>query len=346
MKASGSVVHWVCWLGILLCGAGRIIPAQDVTALQARLRAVAESSSLNTAGLMPWHLKLAVQVYDSTGKPSETGTIEEWWSQPDTYRVTYNFPSSNWTRVHTPAGFFYPSEGTSPPFLVDTLLRQVVDPIPDDVEVAGNVPDNRKQTIGGVVYDCIMLDQPIKNVAYPPLGLFPTYCLDHAHDLLAASLKYGNQLTTRSRVGVFQKKNVPMSMMISVEQVKAISAQTTMLTGRPTPYPEASDLTGLVAASETAKVQGGVIAGNILTKVAPHYPQSAKDRHVSGTVILHAIIGRDGHVEALTPVSVPDPDLAIAAITAVRQWIYKPYLMNGQPTEVDTTVTVNFKLGP
>jgi outer membrane biosynthesis protein TonB len=59
---------------------------------------------------------------------------------------------------------------------------------------------------------------------------------------------------------------------------------------------------------------------------------------------LRAIIGRDGHVHGLRPVSSPGPDLTISAIAAVRQWTYKPYLLNGEPTEVDTTITVNYNL--
>jgi protein TonB len=45
-------------------------------------------------------------------------------------------------------------------------------------------------------------------------------------------------------------------------------------------------------------------------------------------------------------ISTPDPDLAIAALAAVRQWTYKPYLLNGEPTELQTTITVNFNFGP
>jgi protein TonB len=59
---------------------------------------------------------------------------------------------------------------------------------------------------------------------------------------------------------------------------------------------------------------------------------------------LRALIGRDGHIYDLRPVTAPDTALAGAALLAVRQWTYKPYLLNGLPTEVDTTITVNFNL--
>jgi hypothetical protein len=103
--------------------------------------------------------------------------------------------------------------------------------MPSEREIAESRPDLRKETMGKVPMDCIMLGQPIKNVAYAPLGLFPKYCFDHDKDSLRVSYKFG---------------------------------------------------------------------------------------------------------------STPDADLAIASLAAVRQWIYKPYLLNGEPVEVDTQLTANF----
>ena len=64
---------------------------------------------------------------------------------------------------------------------------------------------------------------------------------------------------------------------------------------------------------------------------------------MGGTVVLHAIISKTGSIEQLNVVSGP-PMLVGAATDAVKQWRYKPYLLNGEPTEVDTTVIVNFNL--
>ena len=89
-----------------------------------------------------------------------------------------------------------------------------------------------------------------------------------------------------------------------------------------------------------------VMSGMLLSRIDPIYPASAKANHTSGTVITHALIGTDGHVHSLKLVSADDPDLAISAIAAVRQWVYKPYLLNGEPTDIETTITVNFEFGP
>ncbi len=81
----------------------------------------------------------------------------------------------------------------------------------------------------------------------------------------------------------------------------------------------------------------------ILKKIPPEYPEAAKKARIQGQVILKAIIGKDGDVENLQIVS-GHPQLASAAIEAVKQWKYRPYLQQGKPVEVETEITVNFTL--
>jgi protein TonB len=80
------------------------------------------------------------------------------------------------------------------------------------------------------------------------------------------------------------------------------------------------------------------------THPAPPYPVEAKQAGVSGTVVLETLIGTDGKVEELKVVSGPEP-LQQAALDTVKTWRYRPYLLNGQPVEVRTTVNVVFTLG-
>jgi len=74
------------------------------------------------------------------------------------------------------------------------------------------------------------------------------------------------------------------------------------------------------------------------------YPWEARNQHIQGTVVLHVIIDREGNASAVTPVSGPDV-LISPTVNAVRKWKYKPYLLNGQPIELDTTVEVHYYLG-
>jgi TonB family protein len=76
---------------------------------------------------------------------------------------------------------------------------------------------------------------------------------------------------------------------------------------------------------------------------AATHPEPARQQHVQGPVELKVLVGTDGLVRSLTTIS-GDPLLVSAATDAVRQWKYKPYFLNGEPVEVETQVTVNFKL--
>lgn len=91
------------------------------------------------------------------------------------------------------------------------------------------------------------------------------------------------------------------------------------------------------------RVSAGVMAGQIITKVNPTYPEDARKARIQGTVVLHAVIGKTGDVMNLQAVSGP-AELRNSAIEAVQQWKYKPYLLNGQPMEVDTTISVNYSI--
>jgi TonB family protein len=91
------------------------------------------------------------------------------------------------------------------------------------------------------------------------------------------------------------------------------------------------------------RVSPGIMSGAAIHKINPIYPPDAKAAHIQGSVVLNAIIGKDGSVENLQVISGP-PALAGSAIDAVKQWKYDPYLLNGQPVEIETTITVNFTL--
>lgn len=92
---------------------------------------------------------------------------------------------------------------------------------------------------------------------------------------------------------------------------------------------------------------GGVTAqANLITKVQPAYPQSAKDARLEGTVEMSAVISKEGVPLDIRVLRSPSEDMTAATLEAVRQWRYKPVLLNGQPTDVLTDIIVNFTLLP
>ena len=102
--------------------------------------------------------------------------------------------------------------------------------------------------------------------------------------------------------------------------------------------------TVVAAPPKKLAISSGVMTGMLLEKTVPQYPAIAKAARISGTVVLQATISKEGTITGLRVVSGP-PMLQQAALSAVRTWRYKPYLLNGQPVEVETTVDVVFNLG-
>ncbi|HWZ56726.1 MAG TPA: TonB family protein [Verrucomicrobiae bacterium] len=92
------------------------------------------------------------------------------------------------------------------------------------------------------------------------------------------------------------------------------------------------------------KQGGNVTAASIINQTRPLYPPLARQARIQGNVVLHAIIDKDGRVAQLEVIS-GHPLLVQSALDAVKQWRYKPTLLNGDPVEVDTTITVTFTMG-
>jgi TonB family protein len=87
-----------------------------------------------------------------------------------------------------------------------------------------------------------------------------------------------------------------------------------------------------------------VEAAKLLTRVMPVYPQSAIDQGLEGTVLIKAVISVEGNILSADVINGPDPALGEAALEAVKQWHYRPTLLNGEPIEVVTTITARFRL--
>jgi protein TonB len=96
--------------------------------------------------------------------------------------------------------------------------------------------------------------------------------------------------------------------------------------------------------TQRIKLGGQVVAAKLLAQPQPVYPPLARQARIQGNVVLHAIIDKDGRVGELQVIS-GHPLLVQAALEAVRNWRYQPTQLNGDPVEVDTTITVSFVLG-
>lgn len=90
------------------------------------------------------------------------------------------------------------------------------------------------------------------------------------------------------------------------------------------------------------RVSQGVVAGMVIHRVEPEYPRLARQAHIQGEVVMSAVISKDGTIENLQVLS-GHPLLVQAAIDAVKQWRYRPFMLSGEPVEVETTITATFR---
>jgi TonB family protein len=125
----------------------------------------------------------------------------------------------------------------------------------------------------------------------------------------------------------------------SLNAQSEIDSEFTMATeGSPAP----DNATG----SKAIRVGGTVAQNNLIHKVNPIYPMEAKQNRVQGSVEIRALISKDGIPQELRVISSPGDDISASALQAVRQWRYRPTLLNGNPVEISTTIICNYTLLP
>jgi TonB family protein len=128
----------------------------------------------------------------------------------------------------------------------------------------------------------------------------------------------------------------------ALEAKRAGAAQPSGMVAAPLPPPPPPPGGGSGAPSRI-RVGGNVQQNNLISQVPPVYPPDAKSARIQGVVRLSAVIDRQGHIASLEVVS-GHPMLIMAALDSVKQWVYRPTLLNGQPVEVQTMIDINFTL--
>jgi|SRR5579863_4694576 TonB family protein len=185
--------------------------------------------------------------------------------------------------------------------------------------------------------------------------------VSEAGDVSGVELISGDPVLARAAVDAAKKwkfkpfikngKPVPVSTRIPFDFAFSTSvhdekgepvAQQNPTVGQTPPSGEAPSRVS-VTTPQRVRVSQGVSTGLLIHKVNPIYPNEARRAHVQGEVILRAEISKEGRIVNLRLISGPE-ELAPAAIGAVQQWRYKPYLLMGNPVEVETTIQVNFVL--
>jgi TonB family protein len=117
----------------------------------------------------------------------------------------------------------------------------------------------------------------------------------------------------------------------------------TVLEGTPGAPPNDSSSASKIPPAQPITVSPAIADSLRVKAFAPVYPPDLQSKRIGGNVQLAAIIGKEGQIVSLSPVSSPNEELTSAAVAAVQKWSYKPYLLNGMPVEIQTLITVTFQ---
>ncbi len=329
---------------VLTASAPRLVAQTAPDPVRTALTEATRSADLESEGTPAFRLTAKFETFDFKGRPASTGTLKEEFLRPGLRKQT--------VRVGGEAETYAPEDNVTLEqepllgvFVQGVLFNALLHPGPNPATLAEASVKLKVQKLGTLSLRCITVDAGKANFDKQPSA----YCLSENEPLLRTEQQRYGMVVIFNKVVKFGGHMLAEDITIQQNgrmrghlQVQTLAAAPELKEAdMPTPEPDRVK----IDASGKSRVAGGVMAGNIVTKVAPFYPETAKQNHIQGTVLLAAIIAKDGAIRQLEVVSAPSDDLADAAVQAVSQWRYTPYLVNGEPAEVDTTVTVHFMMG-
>ncbi|SNT18897.1 TonB family C-terminal domain-containing protein [Granulicella rosea] len=343
------------YIGIVLAGsalfavgrAAPVPPPSDATELKKLLDTARDKTKLESPSTGAFHLHATFETFDKNGKPDGSGELAIWWDGHERVKriVTYRGLTQTLIKAH---GSFTSSEpfrsSLSERYLLDALLNPVPH-LPSQPKIA---LEYKPTTLGGLPAGCIIATpQPMvvggKVLRDPtPAGGAHAYCLTLEDSTLRLAKAPPDKTITYNGLEPFGDKSV--AHRISITEEKTVRAKLEIDSMAPWD-PVDSDFIPQTSALHTPSIEdvpAGVAEGMVISKVPPVYPEIERVKRASGTVIVSAIISRDGAVADAEAASSPSAGFSQAAITAVKQWRYRPYLLDGQPVEVMTNVFVNF----
>jgi len=310
---------------------------------QAALLLASKANGLGGDGMKPFYLKAHYQTFDAQGKPAAKGVFELYWAANERYRISYDSNQFQQVLYHTADGDYRAGSSKRVPYADGMIWGRVMHPLAGERAF----PKSQDQPMNNVVMRCLSF----YNDPYVPSE---EYCLEQSRPLLRVSTIAGIK-TIFNKIELFQHHFVAADievyddsyhvLTLSLDEVRSMKQEETPLLAPPADALRLPHFTDAPEGSGMFNVKSDVIRDSILTKVQPVYPESAKMRKLQGTVRIAATIGTDGRIHDPAVVHSPDKALSESALTAVSQWRYAPYLVDGKPTEVATIVSVTFTLG-
>jgi TonB family protein len=289
---------------------------------------------------IPWHLKASYEVFTTDGTTGDAGVYEEWRVSEKQYRVAFHSSSLSVEEYGTPHGVFRVGKQDWPLEPLSSITSMTAGPTFPHIS-EDTVFENYQQSFGAKKVPCTAIK---KRSFQTTLKDSPSFCFSPTNSvLLFASSSHAANRTVFEHIRFLRGQYLAydMKQYLDGKPWLKIHVETLEGLGRAglsalTVPAGASPVTPRIRLTEQAP-------DRLISKVDPTYPVGARLARVQGTVVLDALIDKDGHVAWLRVLAGPER-LQQPSLDAVKQWVYKTYLLNGQPAEVETEINLVFVL--
>lgn len=278
----------------------------------------------------PWHLRVIYDEFDEDGDNVNSGVYDELWVSPKKYRRIYKSDNFNQTDYASDNGLFRVGDQQWPGETARKVRAAVVDPFSFARTLISAHGDAVSREFGGHTFNCVLLEGE-KADSDPP-----QYCFELGGLILRYVHDWSWDQTTYNDLFDFQGRHMARSVTVTgrphlnltIDVLEALIAV---------------DDSQFVAPSDAAPLAGKPVTGVemlLINMVPPKFPASFKRRKF--TVKLDIVVGKDGHVVSVHATSGPD-DAAKICEDAVRQWVYLPYKVQGDPVEVEIHTGIEYR---
>ena len=310
------------------------------------LTLASSQNNIDVEGLQPWEMKASFQLFDEKGKPTQILKLEEIWAGAK-QKQTWTSPSFNQRVIVNKDGKFRSGSQDAIPVYVGLALRTILHPVPEPHDIPADNMTKEEREMGQRMFDCVVNTLPAPPTITQPTRLrleyianSTAYCFDSGTTNFRFTLVNGDLLLQSNATSMFLGRQVPMQETVVDHGVVRLKGTVDELRLVNELDPQVFVPTADAVQLQSTTVASGIREGRLIHRVEPHVPDAL--RGLRETVLVHAVIGKDGHLHSVRVLGTPNSDLAMAASNAVSQWIYEPYIRNGEPIEINTTITVNF----
>lgn len=303
-------------------------PAADEVDLPNWLHKEAALNGLQSTDLLPWHIVVTYDQFDEHGNNVHSGVYEEYWAGTKKYKRIYKSDNLNQTDYATEKGLYRRGDQRWPDRVQSQARSEVIDPFFYASTLQGFHGRNVERTFSGYNLQCVAIEKD-SSISDPT-----QYCLEPGSSVLRYNRGFGWFQTVYNRIVPFQGRSLAQEVDVTDGGKPYLKLRVDTIELIPH-VAEADFLPPPDAVGPLGDRVSGVSLMPMNVSSRPQWSASLRTQHF--TVTVEIVIGKDGRVISAHGVSGP-PEGYKACESAVRKWVFKPYLVLDKPVEVEQKV--------